>query len=80
MTPTKLPVVMTVAEVRCMFREVFAECFGMVRLPHALGRKYPHAPVEWGWQWVFPQQHRWQTPIQASKNATTLIEPRLKRQ
>ena len=29
------------------------------RLPHALGRKYPHAPVEWGWQWVFPQQHRW---------------------
>jgi hypothetical protein len=50
MTPTKLPVVMTVAQVRCLHREVFAEGFGMVRLPRALGRKYPHAPVEWGWQ------------------------------
>ncbi len=30
--------------------------------PHALGRKYPHAPVEWSWQWVFPQQHRWHNP------------------
>ena len=23
-------------------------------LPHALGRKYPNAGKEWGWQWVFP--------------------------
>ena len=33
--------------------------YGRVQLPHALERKYPRAPVEWGWQWVFPQQHRW---------------------
>ena len=33
-----------------------------MRLPHALGRKYAHAPVEWGWQWVFPQHHRWHNP------------------
>lgn len=25
----------------------------------ALGRKYPTAASEWGWQWVFPQSHRW---------------------
>jgi len=25
-----------------------------VELPHAIGRKLPHAGVEWGWQWVFP--------------------------
>jgi integron integrase len=25
-----------------------------VWLPAAIGRKYPHASVEWGWQWVFP--------------------------
>ena len=22
-------------------------------------RKCPHAPLEWGWQWVFPQHNRW---------------------
>jgi site-specific recombinase XerD len=30
-----------------------------VERPHALVRKYPNAPVEWGWQWIFPQQRRW---------------------
>lgn len=25
-----------------------------VELPEALARKYPNAPVEWGWFWVFP--------------------------
>ena len=46
-------------EVQRLHRQDLAEGYGRVRLPHALGRKYPHAPVEWGWQWVFPQQHRW---------------------
>ena len=46
-------------EVRRLHRQDLAEGYGRVRLPHALGRKYPNAPVEWGWQWVFPQQHRW---------------------
>jgi integron integrase len=27
---------------------------GFVALPDALGRKYPGAPREWPWQWVFP--------------------------
>lgn len=27
---------------------------GSVALPGALERKYPGAPKEWGWQWVFP--------------------------
>jgi hypothetical protein len=25
-----------------------------VALPHAIGRTYPNANREWGWQWVFP--------------------------
>ena len=33
--------------------------WGRVLMPYALGRKYPNAEREWGWQWVFPQQHRW---------------------
>lgn len=24
-----------------------------VEMPHALARKYPNAPREWGWQWIF---------------------------
>lgn len=27
---------------------------GSVALPHAIGRKYPRAAWDWGWQWVFP--------------------------
>jgi site-specific recombinase XerC len=27
---------------------------GTVALPGQLARKYPNAPVEWAWQWVFP--------------------------
>lgn len=26
-----------------------------VQVPHALGRKYPRAPMSWAWFWVFPQ-------------------------
>lgn len=28
--------------------------YGKVELPHALARKYPRAPCEWAWQFVFP--------------------------
>jgi integron integrase len=30
------------------------EGYGGVELPHAIGRKYPNATFEWGWQYVFP--------------------------
>jgi integron integrase len=33
--------------------------WGRVVLPDALDRKYPNAPAEWRWQFVFPQQKRW---------------------
>ena len=33
--------------------------FGAVALPDALARKYPAAPREWGWQWVFPASRRY---------------------
>lgn len=41
-----------------------ADGWGVVLLPDALDRKYPSAPTDWRWQWVFPQQTRW-------KNLTT---------
>lgn len=38
------------------------EGWGRATLPHALARKYPHAAAEWGWQFVFPADHRWVNP------------------
>ncbi len=32
---------------------------GSVRLPGALAVKYPNAPREWPWQWVFPATRVW---------------------
>ncbi len=46
-------------EVRQIHRQDLSQGWGRVLLPHALGRKYPNAGVEWGWQWVFPQHQRW---------------------
>jgi integron integrase len=42
------------ARVRELHQHGLAQGFGSVYLPDALHRKYPHAPKEWGWQWVFP--------------------------
>jgi integron integrase len=36
-----------------------ADGYGRVPMPDALERKYPSAPAEWRWQWVFPQEKRW---------------------
>lgn len=36
-----------------------ADGWGRVVLPDALHRKYPNAPAEWRWQWIFPQERRW---------------------
>jgi integron integrase len=40
--------------VRSQHNRDLADGAGWVELPFALGRKYPRAGREWGWQWVFP--------------------------
>ena len=35
---------------------------GFVALPDALGRKYPNAPREWIWQWIFPATRTYVDP------------------
>ena len=35
---------------------------GFVALPDALGRKYPSAPREWKWQWIFPATRTYVDP------------------
>jgi integron integrase len=45
--------------VRSLHHGDLAAGWGSVVMPYALARKVPNASREWGWQWVFPQQHRW---------------------
>ena len=39
------------------------EGFGEAILPYALGRKYPNAGKEWGWQYIFPASRRSRDPL-----------------
>jgi integron integrase len=60
MLPANLvqPLQAHLGRVRVLHRRDLAEGFGEVSLPYALGRKYPRAAVEWGWQFVFPSAAR----------------------
>lgn len=50
----KRPLEVHLIEVRDLHRKDLENGFGEVFLPDALARKYPSAPREWGWQYVFP--------------------------
>ena len=50
------------AAARAVHRFDRAAGWGRVELPDALARKYPNAPADWRWQWVFPQRRRWTNP------------------
>ena len=45
--------------VRTIHEKDLSVGWGRVLMPDALDRKYPNSPVEWRWQWVFPQENRW---------------------
>jgi integron integrase len=56
-----------------------AEGLGEVELPSALARKYPHAPREWQWQYVFPSPTRSLHPETKKKGRHHLSEDRIQR-
>jgi integron integrase len=47
---------------------------GSVELPWAIERKYPRAPWEWGWQWIFPATRFYLHPATARKRRHHLHE------
>ena len=49
-------------KVKKIHEQDLADGWGRVQMPMALDRKYPNAPKEWRWQWVFPQENRWVNP------------------
>ena len=50
----KPPLVEHLKRVRIIHQHDIRNGLGEVYLPYALERKYPRAPREWGWQYVFP--------------------------
>lgn len=56
MVPDKLKVQLQqhLAGVRAQWESDVKAGYAGVWLPEALARKYPNAPKEWPWQWVFP--------------------------
>ncbi len=60
----KTPLQEHLKQVKAIHERDLAEGWGRVLMPDALDRKYPNAPKDCRWQWVFPQENRW-------KNAKT---------
>lgn len=52
------PLKVQMDKARILHEKDLAEGFGEVYLPFALEKKYPNAPREWGWQYVFPSTKR----------------------
>jgi integron integrase len=65
--------------VRAIHERDLAEGWGRVSIPDALDRKYPAAPREWSWQWVFPQENRWRNPQTGEEGRHHLHETVLQR-
>lgn len=50
----RVPLVEHLRRMKAQHEQDLASGRGAVALPGALAAKYPNAPREWGWQWVFP--------------------------
>jgi integron integrase len=60
MLPARLkePLTRHLLKVKVQHEEDIRAGYGAVFLPYALARKYPSAPKQWGWQYVFPAAGR----------------------
>jgi integron integrase len=65
--------------VRQLHARDLAAGFGAAPLPGALDRKYPNAPREWAWQWVFPATRRYFDPAVSSERRHHLHETVIQR-
>ena len=55
----KKPLLAHLAAVKTLHDKDLEDGWGRVALSPALVKKYPAAPTDWRWQWVFPQSSRW---------------------
>ncbi|MGN6229472.1 MAG: integron integrase [Dyella sp.] len=73
------PLRQQVERVKVIHREDLDAGFGAVWLPHALARKYPSAPRELGWQYVFPAAQRSRDPRDGEERRHHVDESSLQR-
>lgn len=73
------PLKLEVERVRSLHGMDVAAGFGAVWLPHALARKYPKAPTEFGWQYMFPALRRSIDPRDDSERRHHLDDAMLSR-
>jgi integron integrase len=68
-----------VDEARAQHERDLREGAGYVELPDALRRKYPSAPLEWPWQWLFPATRHYTEPKTGERRRHHLHETVLQR-
>ena len=68
-----------IEDVRVVHAEDLAAGFGAVYLPHALAKKYPNAPRELAWQYVFPATRLSVDPLDGAKRRHHIDEKGLQR-
>lgn len=76
---TRLVLEEQIERVREIHSQDLADGFGAVWLPHALARKYPSAPRELGWQYVFPSAKRSTDPRSGRRGRHHIDEQTLQR-
>jgi integron integrase len=81
MLPARLrePLRQHLARVKRQHDEDLARGAGSVWLPDALSAKYPRAPWEWAWQWVFPATRTYRDPATGHEHRHHLHETVLQR-
>jgi len=72
---TREPLQAHLEHVKLLHEQDLEEGFGEVYLPNALARKYPAAPTQWGWQYVFPADNL-STDPRSGKTRRHHIDPR----
>lgn len=68
-----------VERVRRQHQRDLARGLGNVELPTAIERKYPRAPWQWGWQWVFPATRFYRDPATGRQRRHHLHESLLRK-
>ena len=59
----RLPLREHLRDVEVLHRRDLEAGAGYVQLPDGLARKFPNAPREWPWQWVFPARSRYRDGV-----------------
>ncbi len=68
-----------IEQVRDLHKKDLREHYGGTTLPDALQRKYPNAPKEFAWQFLFPASRRWPDPLSHTERRHHIDETVLQR-